>query len=870
MTTASNSEMMNFFHALVAGGNGLLEFRPLKPASYAPAGRAYLNLSCLNGELTDFLHEHKLNHNFFGMALRRDNSSGALKNCSTLSVLYADIDFKHTPEAKARRLLAECPLPPSIIVHSGNGLHCYWLLREPLDLQDQKDCDKAYSLLRRLCTFLHADPIVAEPAHILRVPGTLNYKYDPPRLVQIELMEAERRYNASEFEVLPEPNAKTANGGFVAPEKIPAGERNSWLYRLGRSLKAKGLSPEAIRAALQAENRAKCEPPCDDAGMERVIESVLTQADRPEFRSLEERLVALRALPPVELSATWHTNLDGLNAVDRQTVLKEVARLMSVGINTLKLRLKEDKAQHKHAETVGRVGTRLVIRYRPEDVSAMAQQAEQATLARATEFELINYCGELTRVSFEALPHAHRADSDDPPPPTVQLDLMNRAKLLPLVERAVVFQVPTDRGWIPIQVPEKVLDQFLVNPHAVPKVSGLSTHPLVTPSGRIISASGIDQPTGLLLYGSEMKGLRPYTKAEARTAIAELRAQFLEGFEFPDALNETSALAMLLSGVERKVLPACPGYMIVAAQQSVGKTTLGRRCHLQLTGLDMPVLSWPQDNEVEVKKLALAVLLRNPEMIIFDNIGDGLTYKSPIVAALITSSILEDRLLGHSRIARASTSTLILLTGNNISLSGDEAHRFVPVRLTTKSVSPHTRTFSHPDVVRHGLEIRETVLRHVVGIVAGYRRDTERISPLSRFPEWDALVRQPLIWAGMADVGTVFDANLQASPELGAHLALMIELQKHFPGGEEFSASTLVRNYLPAEPYSCLSEALLALRVKDLKSERSVGHALSKVCGRNAVITENGHEVVLFLERSTKDGLSRYRVMTRGSEGGSW
>jgi hypothetical protein len=274
---------------------------------------------------------------------------------------------------------------------------------------------------------------------------------------------------------------------------------------------------------------------------------------------------------------------------------------------------------------------------------------------------------------------------------------------------------------------------------------------------------------------------------------------------------------------------------------------------------------------VEVKKLALAVLLRNPEMIIFDNIGDGLTYKSPIVAALITSSILEDRLLGHSRIARASTSTLILLTGNNISLSNDEAHRFVQVRLTTKSVSPHTRTFSHPDVVRHGLEIRETVLRHVVGIVAGYRRGTERIPPLSRFPEWDAMVRQPLIWAGMSDVGTVFDANLQASPELGSHSALLAALARVYPAGTTFSVREVIarHNTLADKEANIIREALLGLHAKDIDSDRSVGHALSKICGRNAVVTKNVQEVVLFLERSIIDGLSRYQVMTREKEGGS-
>jgi len=296
MTTASNGEMMNFFHALVAGGNGLLEFRPLAQTTFNQTGRLYFDLSRPTIKLEKFLTKHRPDHNYFGMALRCDATSGALDNCSTLSVVFADIDFKHTPEAEARRLLAECPLPPSIIVHSGNGLHCYWLLREPLDLQDQKECDMAYSLLRRLCAFLHADPIVAEPAHILRVPGTLNYKYDPPRLVQIELMEAERRYNTNDFEVLPAaPVDAKVNSTFAAPEKILDGERNVTLYKMARSLKAKNLSREVIGAALYAENRQKCTPPLLDDEIEQIVESAWTQASRPEFTSLDERLAQIRA-----------------------------------------------------------------------------------------------------------------------------------------------------------------------------------------------------------------------------------------------------------------------------------------------------------------------------------------------------------------------------------------------------------------------------------------------------------------------------------------------------------------------------------------------------------------------------------------------
>ena len=256
-------------------------------------------------------------------------------------------------------------------------------------------------------------------------------------------------------------------------------------------------------------------------------------------------------------------------------------------------------------------------------------------------------------------------------------------------------------------------------------------------------------------------------------------------------------------------------------------------------------------------------------MICIDNVGDGMTFKSPALSSAMTSGTKQGRLLGHNRDAVVSTGVLFVITGNNVELGNDESSRWIRVRLTTKAVSPHTRKFDHPDIVRYGLEIRDEVLRHVIGIVSGYRQSADRIQPSSRFPQWDDLVRQPLLWAGLEDIGTVFDQNIAASPELGAHLALMMTLFKEYgvydakENPREFSAADLV-----AKLYSGtnLKEALLGLHVKDPENERSVGHALSKNCGRNAVLKEKDKDkkdVVLHLERDNRCGLYRYRVEKR-------
>jgi hypothetical protein len=132
-----------------------------------------------------FVNNHQRENLFFGVAARRDSASGALKNCTLLACLFADVDFKAFPSPEAARAkLEQFPLRPSYIVHSGGGLHGYWMLNDPINLQTR--AIEAKNLLRRLARAVAADLDAAEPARVLRVPGTFNHKYNPPRSVNLE------------------------------------------------------------------------------------------------------------------------------------------------------------------------------------------------------------------------------------------------------------------------------------------------------------------------------------------------------------------------------------------------------------------------------------------------------------------------------------------------------------------------------------------------------------------------------------------------------------------------------------------------------------------------------------------------------------
>lgn len=118
---------------------------------------------------------------------------GKAENATALVALWADVDLAcgvHSAQSKnpadaatVKTLLKGMP-NPSIAVHSGGGLHLYWLLQEPIEITDTESRKKATSLIegwqQSIRTVFSAQGYsldsTADLARLLRVPGTFNYK----------------------------------------------------------------------------------------------------------------------------------------------------------------------------------------------------------------------------------------------------------------------------------------------------------------------------------------------------------------------------------------------------------------------------------------------------------------------------------------------------------------------------------------------------------------------------------------------------------------------------------------------------------------------------------------------------------------------
>ena len=119
---------------------------------------------------------------------------GLAVDVASVGVLHVDVDFAdeaahknaQLSEVEARGLVASFDLQPTVAINSGHGLHLYWCLDELLSPTD------GATLLNRLHEELAAHGLYPERkdvASVLRVPGTTNYKVDPPRPVVVESLD---------------------------------------------------------------------------------------------------------------------------------------------------------------------------------------------------------------------------------------------------------------------------------------------------------------------------------------------------------------------------------------------------------------------------------------------------------------------------------------------------------------------------------------------------------------------------------------------------------------------------------------------------------------------------------------------------------
>ena len=137
----------------------------------------------------------------------RTGKGGKKKNIQYFVAFHAEIDYgtdghkkqsKYQTYEEALTAINNFSPKPTIIVHSGGGFHCYFVLTEPVKVKEV-GVEFLENINKAICLELGGDIGTHDLSSILRVPGTFNNKLPGnPREVEIVNI-SDKKYNYEEL-----------------------------------------------------------------------------------------------------------------------------------------------------------------------------------------------------------------------------------------------------------------------------------------------------------------------------------------------------------------------------------------------------------------------------------------------------------------------------------------------------------------------------------------------------------------------------------------------------------------------------------------------------------------------------------------------
>jgi len=158
---------------------------------------------------------------YYGVGVRKEKlqtGRGGNEDVLAVPALWVDIDIQNQNAHKQENLpqgteavkdfLSTLPFKPSIIIHSGYGIHAYWKLTDPIDTDTPDNLREALWFMQGWQRYVNAQAAtrgwkldsVHDAARVLRLPGTLNYKdILCPQNVEVLDFQPDRSYSISDF-----------------------------------------------------------------------------------------------------------------------------------------------------------------------------------------------------------------------------------------------------------------------------------------------------------------------------------------------------------------------------------------------------------------------------------------------------------------------------------------------------------------------------------------------------------------------------------------------------------------------------------------------------------------------------------------------
>ena len=458
-----------------------------------------------------------------------------------------------------------------------------------------------------------------------------------------------------------------------------------------------------------------------------------------------------------------HVLTGSLDEVETDALVRQAAQQANVGLRPIQQKLKAARAQHDKQQKAEKRAMALANRtdQRPQRDAPFADtpwtpemEAYDAILKDAVGDipPSRNIEDELNCARCTAVPgtHAFSSDgSDDPPAPQWNIYKLDNCDAANLLEKHIDFigaDPKSQRFGKSVQCPPAFVNHYKQwHDSTLPKLVAISPLPLVLGNGEILAPRGLDHLRGIaFIIDDKLRQRLPFGRIGDNAPVAAALDFLLNDWLVDVSCSFTdkcTAIALVLTMIERSLLVERPVGFIDAPSAESGKTTLVKLMAAAVTGLDAVAFAWSL-NEEERRKALLSYFDAGLTYVLWDNIPDGMLISCPHLERSCTASYYADRKLGVSEFISAAAATIHLFTGINIAPRGALASRSLHVRIDTDLVDPMARTFIHNNPVKWTKNNRERILGELYTILLGNPTlDLPSDAPTrTRFPMWYRLV----------------------------------------------------------------------------------------------------------------------------------
>jgi hypothetical protein len=676
-------------------------------------------------EIEEFLIENGDLKLYFGVATREGNQ-GTKEHCRELPALFTDLDFKETEEALAKRLLAEFPLRPSLVINSGGGLHVYWLLKQPADTT--RDLLKLEAILRGIVKNLHGDPTCAEIARVLRPPGILNWKYTPPRMAAMVESDWGLRYDLADFSRF-SAEKKSAINASRNGCRVPVGRRYYFLLARAGEYRRTGDSEEVGLRKVLIDFELSCERSPDDGkkGLEDIRKMVHGVWNYPSVETLAEQKPAIT-----------------VKIGEYHQAMAEMEDVLRV-----------------HACELGifQRGSEIVRVFR------LPRIIESGGLKRPAGTLML-----------------------EPVDPLIMLKIFEQLVRFQTVYVADNGKVTVTRINCPTRIARTYLASS--GKWRLPTLAGPITAPIMRLDGSILQEPGFDSRTGLYLDSQEkwLAVKDKPTRKDAEKALRLLERPFSQ-FPFVSAADKSVLLAGILTAIECRLIPACPLLAFSAPVQRTGKTLLAESVAIIATGRTAPGTATSESHE-EFRKSLFAALREGQQIINLDNVEHpikspelaaiitGTEWKDRLLGESKQLTFPTNCMwtaTGNNITFMGDMSVRVLPCRINATEWERPEERTFEISDLKEFLIKHRRLLVHAAL---------TIMKAYYTSDEKLERD---IPQWGGFEKWVEFVRKPLIWLGNADPCDTRANAIAEDPQLEIAVQVLTQLKEAF-GEHEFES----------------------------------------------------------------------------------